>query len=169
MTLHDFPRLSTTLHDFPRLSATFFHSLAPHFQSPHGFAGFGTPELGEGRKNSLSSVPETYASKQYTIYSEFRCDTNQYRNNSPGVLSCIRTGANTGAACIRTEMTSPKNLEYAENSSSKIFSCIHKSANTGPSCIHAKIIPQDLFLACIGSVPGVFGLSLKNCKVRNHP
>ena len=28
---------------------------------------------------------------------------NQYINNSPGVFSCIRAGANTGAACIRTK------------------------------------------------------------------
>ena len=35
---------------------------------------------------------------------------NQYINNSPGIFSCIRAGANTGATCIRTEMNSFKNL-----------------------------------------------------------
>ena len=36
--------------------------------------------------------------------------TNLYINNSPGVFSCIRAGANTGATCICTEMNSLKNL-----------------------------------------------------------
>ena len=35
---------------------------------------------------------------------------NQYINNSQGVFSCIREGANTGATCICTEMNSLKNL-----------------------------------------------------------
>ena len=35
---------------------------------------------------------------------------DQYINNSPGIFSCIRAGANTGATCICTEMTSLKNL-----------------------------------------------------------
>ena len=35
---------------------------------------------------------------------------NQYINNSQGLFSCIRAGANTGATCICTEMNSPKNL-----------------------------------------------------------
>ena len=35
---------------------------------------------------------------------------NQYINNSPGIFSCIRAGANTGATCICTEMNSLKNL-----------------------------------------------------------
>ena len=29
---------------------------------------------------------------------------NQYINNSPGIFSCIRAGANAGATCIRTEL-----------------------------------------------------------------
>ena len=43
---------------------------------------------------------------------------------------------------------------YFKNNSSKIFSCICASANTGPTCILAKLIPQDVFPACIGFVPG---------------
>ena len=35
---------------------------------------------------------------------------NQYINNSPGIFSCIRAGANTGAACIPTEMNSLPNM-----------------------------------------------------------
>ena len=35
---------------------------------------------------------------------------NQYINNSPGIFSCIRAGANTGATCIRPEIISLKNL-----------------------------------------------------------
>ena len=35
---------------------------------------------------------------------------NQYIIHSPGVLSCIRAGANTGATCIRTEMNSPQDF-----------------------------------------------------------
>ena len=33
---------------------------------------------------------------------------NQYINNSPGIFSCIRAGADTCAACICTEINSPK-------------------------------------------------------------
>ena len=35
---------------------------------------------------------------------------NQYINNSPGIFSCIRAGANTSAACIPTKMNSPPNM-----------------------------------------------------------
>ena len=49
-------------------------------------------------------------------------------------------GANTGAACLCTDMNSPPKYEkYEENSSSKIFSCIGAGAITGPACIGAKI------------------------------
>ena len=104
---------------------------------------------------------------------------NQCINNSPGIFSCIRPAANTCAACICTEINSPKIFlcidtrdvriqalyqyrgqgqsanTYFKNNSSKIFSCIRTSANTGPTCIRAKkLIPQEFFPACIGFVPG---------------
>ena len=44
--------------------------------------------------------------------------------------------------------------EYAENDPSNIFSCICASANTAPACIHTKLIPQEMFPACVGFVPG---------------
>ena len=73
---------------------------------------------------------------------------NQYINNSPRIFSCIRPGVNTCAACICTEINSPKIIlcigtrdvriqtlyqyrgqgqsvnTYFKNNSSKIFSCI---------------------------------------------
>ena len=47
-------------------------------------------------------------------------------------------GPNTGAACIRTAMNSPKNLANAEESS-QMFSCLRTSANAGPACMGTKI------------------------------
>ena len=94
---------------------------------------------------------------------------NQYINNSPEIFSCIRPGVNTCAACICTEINSPKifvcigtrhvriqaqyqyrgqrqsaNTFFKKNSS-KIFSCIRTSANTGPTCIRAKINSSRIF------------------------
>ena len=84
---------------------------------------------------------------------------NQYINNSPEIFSCIRPGVNTCAACICTEINSPRIFlcigtrdvriqalyqyrgqgqsanTYFKNNSSKIFSCIRTNANTGPTCI----------------------------------
>ena len=106
---------------------------------------------------------------------------NQYINNSPGIFSCIRAGADTCAACICTEINSPKNLFYVlapgmceyrhyintegrgqsantyfKNSSSKIFFCIRTHANTGPTCIRAKINSSRIFSCmyrfCAGGV-----------------
>ena len=71
--------------------------------------------------------------------SQYPLARNQYINNSPGIFSCIRAGANTGATCIRTEMNSLKNLaDMRENDPSEIFSCIRAKANTGPARIRAK-------------------------------
>ena len=80
---------------------------------------------------------------------------NQYTNNSPGISSCIRAGANAGATCIRTEISSLKNLANMRKMIPlKLFSCIRVSANTGPACIRAKIDSTRCFPACIGFVPG---------------
>ena len=106
---------------------------------------------------------------------------NQYINNSPGIFSCIRAGADTCAACICTEINSPKyfyvlapgmceyrhyiNTEgrgqsantYFKNNSSKIFSCIRTHANTGPTCIRAKINSSRFFSCMYRFCAGGYG------------
>ena len=82
--------------------------------------------------------------------SKYPLARNQYINNSPEIFSCIRAGANTGATCIRPEITSLKNLANMQkmtpqkyfpvfarvriqaphvftkkNNSLRIFSCMH--------------------------------------------
>ena len=66
------------------------------------------------------------------------------RNNSPGIFSCIRAGANTGAACIRTERIPLRIwLNTRELPPHKYFPVFAQ-----------KLIPQEIFPACIGFVPG---------------
>ena len=73
--------------------------------------------------------------------------TKQYMNNSPRNCSCIRAGANAGAACIRTEMISPKNLaKMRKIIPRRIFACTRASANTGPACSQCKQKTREHFL-----------------------
>ena len=64
---------------------------------------------------------------------------NKNIHNSPGVFCCIRAGANTGAACVRTVMNSIKCLADMRKMSPAItFSCIRASANAGPHAFAQK-------------------------------
>ena len=47
-----------------------------------------------------------------------------------------------------------------------MFSCIRASANTGPACIRTEV-PQEIFPACIGFVPGGTPVNLE--KGDNNP
>ena len=80
---------------------------------------------------------------------------NQYINNSPGIFSCIRAGANTGATCIRTEMKSLKNLPNMRKMiPQKYFPVFARVRIQAPHVFAQKLIPQEFFPACIGFVPG---------------
>ena len=78
---------------------------------------------------------------------------NQYINNSPGVFSCIRAGANTGAACIRTiPLRIWQNTQ--ETPTQKYFPVFALVRIQAPHVFAQKVIPQDFCPACIGFVPG---------------
>ena len=71
------------------------------------------------------------------------------------MFSCIRAGANTGATCIRTEMKSLKNLpNMREMIPQKYFPVFARVRIQAPHVFAQKLIPQELFPACIGFVPG---------------
>ena len=80
---------------------------------------------------------------------------NQYINNSPGIFSCIRAGANTGAACIRTERIL---LKFCQNTreilAQNYFPVFPRVRIQAPHVFAQKLIPQEIFPACIGFVPG---------------
>ena len=97
------------------------------------------PTIGNGR-NTVSIVPLA---------------RNQYTNNSPGVFSSIRAGANTGATCIRTEMNSLKNLaDMRTVIPQKYFPVFARARIQAPHVFARKLIPQEMFPACLGFVPG---------------
>ena len=76
-------------------------------------------------------------------------------NNLPGVLCCIRLDANPGATCIRTEMKSLKILANMRNMiPHKYFPVFVRVRIQAPDVFAQKIITQEFFPACIGSVPG---------------
>ena len=80
---------------------------------------------------------------------------NQYINNSPGVVSCFRAGANTGATCIRTELNSFKNLAILPKMiPQKYFPVFTRERIQAPHVFERKLIPPEIFPACIGFVPG---------------
>ena len=84
---------------------------------------------------------------------------NQYINNSPGIFSCIRAGANTGATCIRTEMNSFKNLANMRKMiPQKYFPVFARVRIQAPHVFTKKLIPQEFYPACIGFVPGGMAL-----------
>ena len=93
---------------------------------------------------------------------------------------CIRPGVNTCAACICTEINSPKKIlcistrdvriqalyqyrghrgqsanTYFKNNSSKIYFPVFALMRIqAPHVFAQKLIPQEFFPACIGFVPG---------------
>ena len=80
---------------------------------------------------------------------------NQYINNSPGIFSCIRAGANTGAACIRTEWIPLRIWQNTrEIPPQKYFPVFARVRIQAPHVFAQILIPQEFFPACIGFVPG---------------
>ena len=78
-----------------------------------------------------------------------------HKNNSPGVFSCIRAGANTGATCIRTELKSFKNLAILRKMIPQEYVPVFAQVRIqAPHVFERKLIPPELFPACIGFVPG---------------
>ena len=62
-------------------------------------------------------------------------------NNSPGMFSCIHAGANTSAACIRTEMNAQEFGNMWKILPQKCFQhvfCVRASANTGLHVVAPK-------------------------------
>ena len=80
---------------------------------------------------------------------------NQYINNSPGIFSCVRAGANTGATRIRPEKISLKNLANMQKMTpQKYFPVFARLRMQAPHAFAKKLIPQEIYPACIGFVPG---------------
>ena len=82
---------------------------------------------------------------------------NQYMNHLPESFTCIRASVNTGAICIRTEMSSLKNLANMQriipHKNCPVFARVRMQA----PCVFAqkKLIHQEFFSpASIGFVPG---------------
>ena len=71
------------------------------------------------------------------------------------LISCIRAGMNTSATCICTEMNSLKNLANMQKMvPRKYFPVFAQVRIQAPHVFAQKLIPQDIFPACIGLVPG---------------
>ena len=86
---------------------------------------------------------------------EYPLARNQYINNSPGIFSCIRAGANTGATCIRTELNSSQNLAILRKMiPQKYFPVFAQVRIQAAHVFERKLIPPAFFPACIGFVPG---------------
>ena len=82
---------------------------------------------------------------------------NQYINNSPGIFSCIRAGANTGATCIRPEIISLKNLAKMQKMTpQKYFPVFARVRIQAPHVFAEKLIPQEFFLHVLVLCRGVF-------------
>ena len=91
---------------------------------------------------------------------------NQYINNSPGIFSCIRTRANTGATCIRPEIISLKNLAHMQKMTpQKYFPVFARVRIQAPHVFVEKLIPQEFFPACIGFVPEINASTIKVVRV----
>ena len=103
-----------------------------------------------GGQKSKSSPPPPPSSVRYVLTPPIPVS-----DNSPGVFSCIRAGANTGATCIRPEIISLKNLANMQKMTpQKYFPVFTRVRIQAPHVVAEKLIPQDFFPACIGFVPG---------------
>ena len=90
------------------------------------------------------------------VFSMYPLARNQYINNSPGIFSCIRAGANTGATCIRPEIISFKILANMQKMTpQKYFPVFARVRIQAPHAFAEKLIPQEMFPACIGLCRGV--------------
>ena len=73
--------------------------------------------------------------------------TKPIHNNSPGVLSCILAGANTGAICIRTEMNSLKKLTNMRKMILKnIFLCLRQCEYRPRMYSRKNEFPKEFFM-----------------------
>ena len=94
---------------------------------------------------------------------------NQYINNSPGIFSCTRAGANTGATCIRTDMKSLKNLANMRKMIPREYFPVFARVRIQALHVFAqKLIPQEFFPACIGFVPGGTTFLKGECRILTH-
>ena len=81
---------------------------------------------------------------------------------SPGIFSCIRAGANTGATWIRPEIISLKNLANMQKMSpQKYFPAFAQVRIHAPHVFAKKNNSPRFFPACIGFVPGGGNLGKK--------
>ena len=88
---------------------------------------------------------------------------NQYINNLPGIFSCIRAGANTGATCIRTEMKSLKNLSNMRKMiPQKYFPVFARVRIQAPHAFAQKLIPQEFILHVLVLCRGVCTLAFSH-------
>ena len=86
---------------------------------------------------------------------------NQYINNSPGIFSCIRAGANTGATCIRPEIISLKNLANMQKMTpQKYFPVFARVRIQAPHVFAKKLIPKKFFPHVLVLCRGVVLLTL---------
>ena len=67
----------------------------------------------------------------------------------------MRAGVNTGATCICTELNSLTNLANMRKMiRQKDFPLFVRVRIQAPHVFSQKLVPQDLFPACIGFLPG---------------
>ena len=106
---------------------------------------------------SPSSPQATSRQHHFLWHPNYPMARNQYINNSPGVYSCIRAGANTGSACICTGMNSTKNLENMRKIIPQICFPVFVRVRRQPPHVFKRSIPEEFSPACIGFVPGYAG------------
>ena len=121
----------------------------------------GSPLFPTGWEQFLSKIVATDQSRGTNIYgnSLLKCTEegdktshysyplarNQYMNNSPGIFSCIRAGANTGASCIHPERSSLKNLANMQKMTPQTyFPVCARVRIQAPHVFAKKLIPQEL-------------------------
>ena len=104
---------------------------------------------------SQELLPENFIFWLHRHYRTYPLARSQYINNSPGVFSCIRTRANTGAMCIRTEMNSLKTLAILRKriplKYSPVFARVRIQARMHS---HKDQFSKKIFPARVGFVPG---------------
>ena len=116
------------------------------------------PDFPGGQPCSLGSLTPSPDSQKLSL---------KYINNSPGVVSCIRAGANTGATCIRTEMIPLKNLANMRKMIPQIyFPVLAQVQIQAPHVFAQKFIPHDfscMYWFCAGGV--CLKLRVQHCDI----
>ena len=91
-------------------------------------------------------------------------------NNSLGFFSCIRAGANTGATCICTEMSSLKNLDKMQRIiPQKYFPVFARLRIQAPEVFTQKLTPQLLscmYWFCAGGILNLNTINSLNCNLQ---